>query len=221
MKYFDKLSKTTNSDECRRTRKEFYGRVNSLMRKTRKDFDLLHYAAKSLGGLPDIEDRRTIIIAGLPNVGKTSLLAKLTGSKPKIRAYPFTTKGLMIGHSKFDFETIQFIDTPGVLDRPAKKRNPIEQQAIIVLKIIADFIIYVFDVSETSGYTLEKQMKLYREVRDTYKKPIITVVNKIDIEGMRDIKEVKIKHIAVSCETGKGIKTLNSEISNFLKKTKK
>ncbi|MEM7820124.1 MAG: GTPase, partial [Candidatus Aenigmatarchaeota archaeon] len=138
----------------------------------------------------------------------------------KIAPWQFTTKGLMLGHVEFNFHSVQFIDTPGLLDRPAAKRNIIEQQAITVLKVLADLIIYVFDPSETCGYSLEQQLRLYKEIKQTFKRPIIAVANKSDIIGAKPVEEIKVSTISVSCETGAGIEALKKVIKAQLKSIK-
>ena len=209
MKYFPKLEKARSTFECRVMRKEFYGRIVYFMKRDKKYFDLI-YNSFDLRNLPDFRDMKTVIISGLPNVGKTSLLKCLTGSEPEIKSYPFTTKGLMLGYTK-DF---QFIDTPGLLDRPAERRNNIEKQTIIALGNLADVIIYVFDISETSGYSLDRQKNLYEEIRKSFTKPIIAVANKFDVYGRKTLEDLGVKDtIPISCETKHNLQELKDEIS--------
>ena len=214
MRYLDKLNRVNSTKDARRMRREFYGRVSSFLKKVKKDFSILNESYKILKGFPDVEGIKVIIIAGFPNVGKSSLLWELTGSKPKIRSYPFTTKGLMVGYSMFGFKKVQFFDTPGLLDRPLNRRNKIEMQAIIVLKILADAIIYIFDISETCGYSIKEQLKLYNDIKKTFKKPIVAVANKIDIA---EKKNIGIKGLVpVSCEKHTGIEKLNKKIKDII-----
>ncbi len=216
MNYLVKLKKTRTTNQCRDLRKDFYGRATSYLRKYKKQIQEVYLASIQLRNLPDFEDVTTVIIAGLPNVGKSSILRCLTGARPKVQSYPFTTKGLMLGFRDFRFKKVQFIDTPGLLDRSLKKRNKIEMQAIVVLKHLANIIVYIFDISETSGYSLEEQMKLYKEIKKLFKKKMIAVVNKVDVEGMRELEELKLKNIPVSCETKKGIDDLLKEIKESI-----
>ena len=178
---------------------------------------MISYLWKSLRNLPDLKEEKTFAIAGLPNVGKTSLLKAITGSAPEIQPYPFTTKGLMLGYTNFGFEEVQFVDTPGLLDRPSQKRNTIELQSIAVLKTISDFVIYVFDLSETCGFPLEKQKNLFEEVKKTFGKPIIAVANKTDVVGGKSLEDMKMPVIAVSCETCQGIDVLKNSLNKILK----
>jgi nucleolar GTP-binding protein len=150
-----------------------------------------------------------------------SLLKAITGSGPAIAPWPFTTKGLMLGYAEFDWLRVQFVDTPGLLDRPSANRNPIELQAVTVLKVLADFIIYVFDPSETCGYSLEQQLRQYKDIKQTFKKPIIAVANKADVVGARPVEEITMIVIPVSCETGDGIDQLKKTVREQVKKIEK
>ncbi|MBU3957849.1 MAG: GTP-binding protein [Nanoarchaeota archaeon] len=212
-----------HTQDARRIRKMFYGRAASFLRRSRKIFSDL-FELRYLKRLPDLQEMPSIVIAGMPNAGKTSLLYRLTGSKPEIESYAFTTKELMAGYfESAAFMNIQIIDTPGLLDRPLERRNNIEMQAVAVLKVLADFIVYVFDLSEISG-PLEKQVSLYEHIKKEFKKPVIAVANKTDIIGIKELGELeklaREKLIPISCETGDGIEYLKKLLEERAKEKK-
>jgi nucleolar GTP-binding protein len=172
--------------------KEFYGRVSSVMKQIKKNLIYLDGARKAFRDFPSIkQDMFTVAIAGFPNVGKTTLLTKLTKSKPEIAAYAFTTKKLNTGYSTIDNRKVQFIDTPGTLNR-FEKMNPIERQAHLAVKYCADLIIFVFDTSDET-YERADQMKLLSKMK-RQGKDIIIYLSKTDISGAQtDI--LKLKHV--------------------------
>ncbi len=220
MDYLRELKYTRHTQDARKLRKEFYGRAASFLRRSKKIFSDL-FELRYLKRLPDLQEMPTIVIAGMPNAGKTSLLFRLTGSKPEIESYAFTTKELMAGYFETSaFIQMQVIDTPGLLDRPIEKRNKIEMQAVAVLKVLADFVVYVFDLSEISG-PLSKQVSLYEQIKKEFKKPVIAVANKTDILGIRELAELEKlageKIIPVSCETGAGIGVLKNVLEEKAK----
>jgi ribosome-interacting GTPase 1 len=61
-----------------------------------------------------------VALVGLPNVGKSQLLAAVTDALPDIAEYPFTTKSPNIGMMKFENIQIQVIDTPAVTGRDSR-----------------------------------------------------------------------------------------------------
>ncbi len=209
--YVKKLKGVATSREARNFRKEFYGRVSSIIKKLRKSYLKLP-DLRELRKLPDFGEEKTVILAGLPNVGKSSLLWRLTGSKPEIKNYPFTTKGLMLGYIEERGKKIQIIDTPGLLDRPLEKRNKIEKKAIVVLEKLADSVIYIFD---TSGATpIKQQENLFIEIKEYFKNNFILVANKTDIASKDIMYYLKNKYdpLFISCKTGEGIEKLKSLI---------
>jgi nucleolar GTP-binding protein len=214
MHYLRKLKYARHTQNMRVVRKEAFGRIVGVLKQNKRYINLLSEAGKILRRLPNFADVPTVIIAGLPNVGKTSLLKAITGSEPEIALYPFTTKGLMLGYTDMNFQRVQFIDTPGLLDRPLARRNKIELQGIAALKNLANLIIYVFDISETAGYTIEQQKELLKELRKLFTAPIITIANKSDIVGGHPPGEVD--SMPVSCETKEGIEELKKLIKETL-----
>ena len=103
--------------------------------------------------------------------------------------------GHLVIKRKYDEVRIQIMDTPGILDRPMIKRNHIELQAILALRLISDLIIFIFDPSLASGYSVESQVKLYNEIKSNFSKEgkteIIIVFNKMDIANNDEIESLK------------------------------
>ena len=193
-------------------RRSYYGRINSFLKKNKEAFTYLERCRKIMKGFPHIKTSlKTVCIIGFPNVGKTTLFYKLTGSKPEIQSYAFTTKGINVGYiSKHDFakstsnestskdtkkskkeDTIQVLDTPGTLNR-FDKMNMIEKQSYLAQKEVADMLIYVFDLTESS-YPLEDQEKLYQETKKI-EKPLLVYLSKTDLLSTENIKKFKLKH---------------------------
>jgi nucleolar GTP-binding protein len=164
-------------------RKQAYGRISSIVYDIDRDLKFLNMARNKLRYLPDVKDEPTIVVAGYPNVGKSSFVSDTTGARPEIAQYPFTTKDVTIGHFSVKRKRYQVIDTPGLLDRPLDERNDIERQAISALRHIGNVVLFLIDPSETCGYTLPEQYRLLGEIRQFVKMPVLVVANKIDIKG--------------------------------------
>ncbi|MDD4250816.1 MAG: 50S ribosome-binding GTPase [Candidatus ainarchaeum sp.] len=165
--------------KVKKTSNEYFGRVSSLVKSLKNDIDVYNTAIKKLKELPSIKTSEEVyLIAGLPNVGKSTLLSKITDSKPKIAAYPFTTKGLNVGIFFKKYSPIQVIDTPGLLDRPLGERNRIELKAISAFQHLKGTIIFVVDPSQE----LKEQKNLLIELKKLFSdKGFIIVINKTDL----------------------------------------
>jgi nucleolar GTP-binding protein len=205
------LKKSKNVDFLKQKQQEIYGRISSVVKQIDGELKILIEAQKIMKDFPDIQDIPTVVIAGYPNVGKSSLLRCLSAAKPKVAQYPFTTKEIHVGHmekkKKYITTRFQIIDTPGLLDRPLAERNAIEQQAIAALTHLADIIVYMLDVSETCGYSLKDQRHLLAQMKKMFKDSSVIVV-----ENKADMKKTKTSHIKLSCKTGEGVDKLIDEI---------
>lgn len=173
----------------------FYGRVSSMITRLEKPLHKIDYARQVLRTFPDIKDDCfTVALAGFPNVGKSTLLSKLTDAKPKIANYAFTTKGLNVGYIKGTYEDIQVVDTPGTLAR-LEKMNAIEQQAYYCLKYVADFIVFIIDPTDT--YPIEEQEQLLEQVKE-HDKDLVIYLSKTDIADKRIIARLKEEFSALT-----------------------
>ena len=176
-------SATTNNDIVK-ARRSFLARIRDLLMDLKPELDFLKNAAAKLDKLPNIDPSLfTIVVSGMPNVGKSSFVRCVSSGKPKVAEYPFTTKELHVGHfTVLNDVKVQVIDTPGLLDRPLSERNRIELQAILALKYLARVIVFILDPTNHSGYPLREQLNLLREVRSNFSNtPLLLLVNKIDI----------------------------------------
>ncbi|MGZ4903460.1 MAG: NOG1 family protein [Halobacteriota archaeon] len=163
------------------TRKHVYGRISSIMKEIAPDLDFLIEARNTINALPHITNEPTILVAGYPNVGKSSFVSRVTKAKPQIASYPFTTKGVIVGHIQWDDKRYQIIDLPGLLDRPLNKRNPIELQAIAALKHLGDAVLFIVDPTGSCGYDLAEQLHLLDELRLEIMLPFVVAINKADL----------------------------------------
>ena len=183
------------------TRKQVYGRIGSIMREIAPDLDFLINARNTINALPHITDEPTILVAGYPNVGKSSFVSRVTKARPQIASYPFTTKGVIVGHIQRDHQRYQIVDLPGLLDRPLNKRNPIELQAIAALKHLGDAVLFVIDPTGSCGYDQEEQSHLLDELRSEITLPFVVAINKADLMSETAITQ----GYHVSTKTGQGI----------------
>jgi len=183
------LASIKRSDKPEAVRRIFYGRVLSLKKDVLRSVEKLNEIGKKLREIPEIKLIPSVIVAGFPNSGKTTLLKRVTGSEPEIAAYPFTTKKIELGYFTDKYKEVQVIDTPGLLDRKEEERNLIERKAVNALTNLEGIILFVIDLSEAS-FSLEEQKKLLDEMKKLEKK-IIVALNKEDLASKEQIDKAK------------------------------
>ena len=211
------------SEKASAIQKQAYGRISSVIYKIEKDLDFLDFAKQSLRNMPTIDfDAKTIVIAGFPNVGKSTLLRQITGADPQVANYPFTTKGIQIGHTERHWQNVQIIDTPGLLDRPVLEMNDIEMNAILALEHLADAILFIFDASETCGFHMDNQYNLLKQIEKIFSEiPVVYLFNKMDlIEDSQYLDQYiddEENAIFISAIEGEGIDIINRKIDTIKK----
>lgn len=201
--YLGKLNRIEAPKEGDQLRRAVFGRVSSIINKQKKNLEYLNNIRGHLREIPSIDyTMPCVVVAGYPNVGKSSIVREIsTNKKIEVQEYPFTTKKLNMGHleieRRFDKIKIQCLDTPGILDRPMAKRNNIELQAILALRLISDIILFVFDPTPASGYMVKSQIELYKEIKYNFSKDghieIIIIINKMDLAKDSEIQYLKEK----------------------------
>ena len=183
-------------------RKQATARIASVIHQIDDELHFLNEARNTLRKLPDIRDEFTIVVAGFPNVGKSSFIRQVSSADPEVAGYAFTTKQIVVGHCEVGRERVQIVDTPGILDRPAHERNYIEHQALSAITHVADVILFIIDASEACGYVIDEQLNLLEEIRRVIADvPIEVVVNKSDLKSLDGYQNM-------STATGEGIEEM-------------
>ena len=212
----ESISRLRSFDTITNQRIAAYGRFSSVLRQVSEDLEFLNKARQILIRAPEIDAKKpTIVIAGAPNVGKSQLLEAISSARPKIATYPFTTKGISVGHFEFDGLIFQVIDTPGLLDREMEKRNEMEKKAILALRHLANVIVFVIDPSEHCGYSTEEQLAILADIASRFADiPLIEVENKVDV--MRS----HTQRMKISALGGEGVKELKTLVVACVKEEK-
>jgi nucleolar GTP-binding protein len=189
--------------------KSTYGRISSIINQVGKNLEFLNQAKQIMREIPTLSDEPTVVVAGYPNVGKSSFVSTLSTVKPEVASYPFTTKKIFVGKGKIGGRVVQLIDTPGLLDRPIQKRNRIEKKAILCLRHLADCILFIIDPTETCGYSVGSQLSLLKEIEREFSSPVISIYSKTDLHTLRD-------RPGFSTITGEGIEEIAQLIDKEL-----
>ena len=132
-------------------------------------------------------------IIGLPNAGKSSLLAAITNATPKIANYKFTTLNPNLGVAIYDNKEITIADIPGLIEGAHIGVG----LGIKFLKHIerCKTLLHLIDVTEENIENLYKQVRneLGKYSKDLLKKDELIVFNKIDLIDKNKLKEKKDK----------------------------
>jgi GTP-binding protein len=158
-------------------------------------------------------------LVGLPNSGKSTLLAKLSSARPKIAEYPFTTLEPNLGVVRLgEFRQALLADIPGLISGAHNGKGLGIQflQHIERTKVL----LYLLDITATDPQedyqTLREELSSYHP--DLLRRPSLVVLNKIDLwpEG-RDYPAIKVQgenpQHAISALTGAGTESLRELIA--------
>lgn len=170
-------------------------------------------------------------LVGFPNVGKSTLLSRVTNAKPKIANYHFTTLNPNLGVVDLDdAKGFVIADIPGLIEGASdgvglghEFLRHIERTKVII---------HMVDVASTEGRNPVADIKainheLYEYNPELLSRPQVIAANKIDVlnsmDGTDPIKELKdefekdgIKVFPISAVTGQGLKELLYHVSSLL-----
>ena len=164
-------------------------------------------------------------LVGLPNAGKSTLLAGLTHATPRIAPYPFTTLHPNLGVMEADdFRRVTVADIPGLIEGAwsgaglgDRFLRHIERTGLLV---------HLVDVSENQSAESDAadRYELVRRELETYSeklasKPSLVALSKIDLLTPEQIeihlsalRELGLEPLAISAETGQGTDALRAAI---------
>ena len=155
-----------------------------------------------------LRDGLTLVIAGQPNAGKSSLLNALTGVDSAIvTAIPGTTRDLLRERIEIDGMPLHLVDTAGLRDTA----DPVEREGVRRAReqiARADHALWVFDGStDASGGGLERA-GLPAGL------PVTLVHNKVDLSGTAPgrIQRGSLTEIRLSATTGAGVGVLREHL---------
>lgn len=196
--YVKLIKHATTPYQCKQLKRACFGKMCAVIKKLGSSLAYLEEVRRHMSRLPSIDpNERTLLICGYPNVGKSSFINSITRANVDVQNYAFTTKSLYVGHTDFNYSRWQIIDTPGILDHPLEERNTIEMVSITALAHLRAAILFLVDISEACGYTIEQQLDLFNSIRPLFaNKPLVLVLNKIDTRPLSALsaEENKLLH---------------------------
>ncbi len=159
-----------------------------------------------------LRDGMTLVIAGRPNAGKSSLLNALAGQDTAIvTEFPGTTRDLLKERIQLDGMPIHIIDTAGI----RQSIDPVEREGIRRARAeieMADRVLWVFDDQADSDHLVLDRASLPEKV------PLTLIRNKIDLTGRScAIEQTELGvEIALSVKSGQGIELLRQHLKESI-----
>ncbi len=163
-------------------------------------------------------------IIGLPNAGKSSLLASMTSANPKIANYKFTTINPNLGVASYDDKEVTLADIPGLIEGAHTGTG----LGIKFLKHIerCKTLLHLIDITEDDLFISYNQVRkeLSKYSKDLVKKKEIVVLNKTDLIDEKEKKE-KIKKLKnklkkniflMSTMDKKSVSDIKSKLVNYV-----
>jgi nucleolar GTP-binding protein len=164
----------------------------------------------------------TVVLLGSPNVGKSSIVRAVSSGTPEVNDYPFTTRGVSIGHIIDLSRDLKFqvMDTPGLLDRPDGDRNEMEKLTYASLAHLPTAAIFVIDPSGLSGShsTLQAQLNVRQALKARFpRRPWLDVISKGDLTIPVDVLQLlPTDSLTVSVRSGLNVDVLKAKIEEML-----
>ena len=163
-------------------------------------------------------------IIGLPNAGKSSLLASMTSANPKIANYKFTTINPNLGVASYDDKEVTLADIPGLIEGAHTGTG----LGIKFLKHIerCKTLLHLIDITDDDLFISYNQVRkeLSKYSKDLVKKKEIVVLNKTDLIDEEEKKE-KIKKLKnklkkniflMSTMDKKSVSDIKSKLVNYV-----
>ncbi len=186
--------------------------------------------ARELELLLELKVIADVGLVGFPNVGKSTLLSRVTNANPKIANYHFTTLNPNLGVVDLE-EGKGFViaDIPGLIEGASEGiglghefLRHIERTKVII---------HIVDAASTEGrdpvtdiYAINKELEAYNQ--DIAKRPQVIAANKIDViyaDGEDPVQKIKdefepkgIKVFPISAVSGNGLKELLYYVNSLL-----
>jgi len=169
-------------------------------------------------------------LVGFPNVGKSTIISQVSGSKPKIADYHFTTLIPNLGVVELeDGKSFVMADIPGLIEG-AHTGLGLGHEFLRHTERTR-LILHVLDISGSEERDPLEDMRIIQEELRLYSpelalRPVIIVANKMDIPGAEEqllrLKEAvgdSCEIFPVSAATGEGLKVLMYRIADLLPET--
>jgi len=176
------------------------------------------------------EGAAQVAVIGLPNSGKSQLIATITNASPPVAEYPFTTHSATPGMMEFENIKIQMLDTPPLVPQAIQFWLP-------PLLRQADALLIMVDLSQDPLEQMEAITARLKKMRiilggeggeddpefTVWHRKALIIGNKLDLDGadknyraLKAAYEKRFPVIAVSAKQGTGLEELKAKVYEVL-----
>ncbi|MGD0550591.1 MAG: GTP-binding protein [Candidatus Bathyarchaeia archaeon] len=141
----------------------------------------------------------TAVLIGLPSVGKSTILNRLTNAKSKVAPYAFTTLTVVPGLLEYQGARIQILDLPGIISGAATGTG--RGKRVLSVAKNADLILLVLDVFQPDQISVLRKELYEIGVRLNTQPPNVTI-NRSSHGGLGITTTCKLTHLAESTVRG-------------------
>ena len=206
-------------------RAELRGRIAKLTQQAAKKS-----GARRASLVIEKEGAAQLALVGLPNAGKSQLIASITKASPPVADYPFTTRQALPGMMEFENIKIQLIDTPPLAPQAIEFWMPPILRRADALLVIIDLSADPLEQMKAIIEQLKKMRVIIGEgdaeldpESTVWHKKALVVGNKIDADNAsRNYQALKAEYkgqfpfIAISAAEGTGLEELRGKIYEVL-----
>lgn len=187
----------------------------SLWRNGHREASCCHAGPRA-----DTTGLRQIAIVGNPNVGKSLLFQKLTGTYVAVSNYPGTTVEVYRGKGEIAGQPVAFVDTPGMYSLlPITEEERVARSILLQERPAA--VLHVVDAKN-----LKRMLPLTLQLMEA-ELPVILVINLIDEAEQLGIRintraleeRLEVPVVATASTTGYGIELLKRRLSEYVNGT--
>ncbi|MHC4773247.1 MAG: GTPase, partial [Planctomycetota bacterium] len=178
-----------------------------------KHVDIFH-VPKSGGG--------QVALVGMPNAGKSAILAALTHAHVHVADYPFTTDKPAPGMAKFEDVQIQLVDAPPITADFAPPGLVNTYRSADILAIVIDQMEVCTAYLDSHTLILDDSIADEDELGNRLARKTFVIATKADIapegtlETLKELTERDFEYIEISAETGQGLDVLMQRVFEML-----
>ncbi len=167
----------------------------------------------------ELKLKADVALIGFPNVGKSTLISRISAAKPKIADYPFTTLEPNLGVVRVDDTELVVADVPGLIEGASDGRGLGHEflrhvERARVLAILVDLSTTAIQPPDRQEAVLLRELERYQP--GLVERPRVVVGSRSDLAGDTDEPAAGAGRHDVSAVTGRGLRPLVRRLADLV-----